>query len=56
MSDVDFLLGLLATGHPAFVASEDVDGRHSDAIRRWQVLGFIGRDPGRHRLRAEGEA
>lgn len=47
MRNVDFLLGLLAAGRPTFVAAEDLDGPHGDAIRRWQELGFIGRDSGR---------
>jgi hypothetical protein len=47
MRNVDFLLGVLTSGGPPFVTSEDGDGPHGDAILRWQGLVFIGREPGR---------
>jgi hypothetical protein len=48
MRSVEFLIGLLRPGTPAFVTAEDIDGSHKDAIGTWQELGFIGGEPGLH--------
>ncbi len=48
MNDAIFLVGLLSSDAPGFVAAEDFDGPHADALRRWQHLGFIAREPLAH--------
>jgi hypothetical protein len=45
MRDVEFLLGLLEHDG-AGIAPEERDGPHRDAVRTWQELGFVGREPG----------
>ncbi len=42
---LEFLLGLLDRGDPACVSREDLGGPHGPALRRWQDLGFISREP-----------
>lgn len=43
-ASLEFLLGILDAG-TAGVAPEDLDGPHGDALRLWQQMGFIGREP-----------
>lgn len=45
MRSVEFLLGLLDQ-EGAGVAPQDLDGPHGEAVRMWQDLGFISREPG----------
>ncbi len=48
MRSAAFLAGLLSCDAPAFVTAEDVGGPHRDALKTWQELGFVGREPGLH--------
>lgn len=44
----EFLLGLLERDELSVVAQEDWDGEHGTALRIWQELGFVDREPGMH--------
>jgi len=44
-SDVEFLVGLLNHDDPAYVAAEDFDDTHGAALRHWQKIGFVSREP-----------
>lgn len=46
MSSAAFLLALLDRDDPACVAHEDFEGAHGEALRAWQELGFVSREPG----------
>jgi hypothetical protein len=48
MASVEFILGLLDREYPAHVAAEDLTGIHGRALRHWQTLGFLSREPGLH--------
>jgi hypothetical protein len=48
MSSLEFLLGLLESKDPAAAAWEDFLGPHAQALRLWQDLGFLEREPGRN--------
>jgi hypothetical protein len=48
MTDTTFLIGLLDSAPGAFVAAEDLHGPHVAAIRHWQDLGFLAREPSAH--------
>ena len=48
MRSGEFLLGLLDPDAPAFVAADDLAGPYADAIRHWQEIGIIGREPLAH--------
>jgi hypothetical protein len=48
-ASLEFLLGLLEC-EPAVVAQEDFEGAHGEALRLWQQMGFVGKEPGRNRV------
>ena len=45
-ASLEFLLGLLDQDDPVYVAQEDFDGAHGEAIRTVQAMGFLGRESG----------
>src|SRR4051812_5580712 len=45
---LEFILGLLERSSPAVVSAEDLDSDHAAALRLWQRLGFLAREPERH--------
>jgi len=47
-ASVEFILGLLDQGEPAYVAAEDFDGVHGRALWAWRGMGFLGREPERN--------
>jgi hypothetical protein len=48
MSDSTFLAGLLDQGGTPGVTAEDFAGPHGAALRHWQELGFLAREPACH--------
>ncbi len=48
MSNLELLLGLYESEVPAGVAWEDFLGPDAPALRTWQQMGFLGREPGCH--------
>jgi hypothetical protein len=47
-ASLEFILGLLGRDHPAHAAAEDFAGEHGEALRLWQRLGLLSREPGRN--------
>src|SRR5438552_13858347 len=45
-TSLEFLLGLLERDEPVRVSHEDFAGSHGEALRLWQWMGFVGREPG----------
>lgn len=45
---LEFFLALLDRGESACVSREDFSGRHGSALRLWQSLGFVSREPWAH--------
>jgi DNA-binding winged helix-turn-helix (wHTH) protein len=45
LSDLEFVLGLLAQADPAFAGFEDVTGPHAHVLRLWQHQGFLAMEP-----------
>ncbi len=46
MGSAEFLVGLLDQDGDPCVAAEDFDGPHGAALRTWQSMGFVSREPG----------
>lgn len=47
-ASLEFILGLLDRDSTATVSYEDFAGAHGPALRLWQRLGFLAREPGRN--------
>lgn len=43
---LEFILGILERSVPPCVAQEDFDGPHGTALRLWQEMGLLAREPG----------
>jgi hypothetical protein len=46
LGSLEILVGLLDHNEAPRVAAEDFDGEHGPALRAWQDLGFLSREPG----------